>query len=76
VLFLAQNLPKKYVSVISLSMFAALAHIAGQLIVVRLWLIPHTGIVYLIPIFSLAALFFGVVNGIITYRLLYKALQV
>jgi heptaprenyl diphosphate synthase len=76
VLFLAQNLPKKYFSVISLSMFAALAHIAGQLIVVRLWLIPHTGIVYLIPIFSLAALFFGVVNGIITYRLLYKALQV
>jgi heptaprenyl diphosphate synthase len=73
-LFLAQHLPKKYFSVISLSIFSAFAHIAGQLIVVRLWLIPHTGIVYLIPIFALAALFFGLVNGLITYRLLYKTL--
>lgn len=73
-LFLAQHLPKKYFSAISLSIFSAFAHIAGQLIVVRLWLIPHTGIVYLIPIFALAALFFGLVNGLITYRLLYKTL--
>ncbi len=69
-LFLAQHLPKKYFSAISLSIFAAFAHIAGQLIIVRLWLIPHTGIVYLIPIFALAALIFGVVNGLITYKLI------
>ena len=70
VLFLAQHLPKKTFSAISLSIFAAFAHIAGQLIIVRLWLIPHTGVMYLIPIFALAALFFGVINGLITANLL------
>ncbi len=70
ILFLAQNLPKKYFSAISLSIFAAFAHIAGQLIVVRLWLIPHTGVAYLIPIFALAALFFGFINGTICNRLI------
>ena len=70
VLFCAQHLPKKHFSSISLSIFAAFAHIAGQLIIVRLWLIPHTGIVYLIPIFALAALIFGLINGLITAKLL------
>ena len=69
-LFFVQHLPKKYFSAISLSIFAAFAHIAGQLIIVRLWLIPHTGVTYLIPIFALAALFFGIVNGLITYKLI------
>ena len=69
-LFLAQYLPKKYFSVITLSIFAAFAHIAGQLIIVRVWLIPHTGVAYLIPIFALAALMFGVINGLITANLL------
>lgn len=69
-LFLAQFLPKKYFSVITLSVLAAFAHIAGQLLVVRLWLIPHAGVVYLIPIFALAALFFGVINGLVTYKLI------
>jgi heptaprenyl diphosphate synthase len=67
-LFLAQYLPKSYFSAISLSVIAAFAHIAGQLIVVRLWLIPQTGVVYLVPIFALAALFFGSLNGIICHR--------
>ena len=70
VLLFAQHLPKKYFSVITLSILAALAHIAGQLIVVRLWLIPHTGVAYLIPLFALAAMFFGVVNGLVTNKLL------
>ena len=68
-LFFAQYLPKKYFSVISLSIIAAFAHIAGQLIVVRLWLIPQTGVVYLVPIFALAAVVFGVINGVIASRL-------
>jgi heptaprenyl diphosphate synthase len=68
-LWLAQKLPTKYFSAISLSVIAAFAHIAGQLLVVRFWLIPHTGIIYLIPIFSLAALIFGVINGLITAKL-------
>ena len=69
-LFLAQYLPKKHFSAISLSIIAAFAHIAGQLIMVRLWLIPQTGVVYLVPVFALAALVFGVVNGVITIKLL------
>ena len=68
-LFLAQYLPKRYFSAVTLSIIAAFAHIAGQLIVVRLWLIPHAGVSYLIPIFALAALVFGVINGLITTKL-------
>jgi heptaprenyl diphosphate synthase len=70
VLYVAQHLPKKYFSAVSLSILAAFAHIAGQLIIVRLWLIPHTGIVYLIPFFALAALMFGLINGLIAIKLL------
>jgi heptaprenyl diphosphate synthase len=71
-LFLTQQLPKKYFSAISLSILAAFAHIAGQLMIVRVWLIPHTGVVYLIPIFALAALIFGLINGLITAKLLHS----
>jgi heptaprenyl diphosphate synthase len=69
-LYLTQHLPKRHFSAITLSIFAAFAHITGQLIVVRLWLIPHTGVIYLIPIFALAALFFGLINGLVTAKLL------
>ena len=72
-LWLAMHLPKQYFSAVSLSILAAFAHIAGQLLVVRFWLIPHTGVAYLIPIFATAALFFGLINGIITAKLLYNS---
>jgi len=72
VLWLAMRLPKRYFSAVTLSILAAFAHIAGQLIMVRLWLIPHASVAYLIPIFAVAALFFGVINGIITNKLLYN----
>ncbi len=72
VMMMAIRLPKKWFSPISLSIFAAFAHIAGQLIIVRLWLIPNAGVSYLIPIFSCAALFFGLINGIVTAKLLAK----
>ncbi len=71
-LFFAQHLTKKYFSAITLSILAAFAHIVGQLIVVRLWLIPHAGVAYLIPIFALAALVFGLINGLITAKLIQK----
>ena len=70
VLFFAQHLPKRFFSAISLSVFAAFGHMAGQLLVVRLWLIPHAGVAYLVPIFIAAALFFGVVNGYLCNYLL------
>jgi heptaprenyl diphosphate synthase len=70
ILFFTQYLPKKYFSVITLSILAASAHIAGQLLIVRLWLIPHAGVAYLIPIFALAALVFGLINGGICNQLI------
>lgn len=72
VLWLGMHLPKKYFGAVTLSILAAFGHIAGQLLIVRLWLIPHAGIAYLIPIFSLAALFFGLINGLITSKLISK----
>jgi len=71
-LWLAMHLPKRYFSAVTLSILAAFAHIAGQLIMVRLWLIPNAGVAYLIPVFALAALFFGLINGLITAKLLSK----
>ncbi len=69
-LWLTMHLPKKWFSPISLSIFAAFAHIAGQLIIVRLWLIPNAGVAYLIPVFAAAALFFGLINGVITKHII------
>ncbi len=68
VLAAAQHLPKRWFGPVSHSIYAAFAHIAGQMAVVYLWLIPHAGIVYLIPIFAAAALVFGTVNGLIAAR--------
>jgi heptaprenyl diphosphate synthase len=75
VLVLAIKLPKKWFGPVSLSIFAAFAHIAGQLVVVRLWLIPHAGVVYLIPIFSAAALLFGIINGLISSALINRPIK-
>jgi heptaprenyl diphosphate synthase len=73
ILWLAMQLPQKYFSAVSFSILAAFAHIAGQLLIVRFWLIPHAGVAYLIPIFSVAALFFGLINGLIATKLLYNS---
>jgi heptaprenyl diphosphate synthase len=70
VLFFAQYLPRRYFSAVTLSVLAAFAHMAGQLLVVRVWLIPQSGVAYLIPIFMAAALVFGVANGLLTNYLL------
>ncbi|HSG92648.1 MAG TPA: Gx transporter family protein [Methylotenera sp.] len=74
-LWAAQYLPKRYFSAVTLSTLAAFAHIAGQLTVVRMWLIPHASVAYLIPVFAVAALFFGVINGLITAKLLNSKTQ-
>ena len=68
VLAFAQHLPTRWFGPVSHSIYAAFAHIAGQMGVVYLWLIPHAGIAYLIPIFAAAALVFGTVNGLIAAR--------
>lgn len=69
-LAIAFKLPKAWFSPVSLSILAAFAHIAGQLLLVRIWLIPHANVIYLIPMFALFALIFGLINGLITAKLL------
>ncbi len=63
-------LPRRWFGVVTHSVLAAYAHIAGQLAVVYLWLIPHAGIAYLFPVFAAAALLFGTVNGLIAAHFL------
>ena len=70
VLAAGQHLPARWFGTVSNSILAAFAHISGQLLVVYLWLIPHTGIAYLIPVFAIAALLFGTVNGMIAAHFL------
>ena len=69
-LYFSIKLPSRFFSPVGLSVLSSFAHITGQLLLVRLWLIPHASIYYLIPIYSAAALTFGLINGWITYRLL------
>ena len=69
-LYFSIKLPSRFFSPIGLSVLSSFAHITGQLLLVRLWLIPHASIYYLIPLYSAAALTFGLINGWITYRLL------
>jgi heptaprenyl diphosphate synthase len=67
---LCRHLPARWFGPVTHSVCAAFAHIAGQLLVVWLWLIPHAGIAYLIPVFAAAALLFGTVNGLIAAHFL------
>ncbi|MDR3352735.1 MAG: Gx transporter family protein [Zoogloeaceae bacterium] len=66
----AMRLPARWFGVVSWSLLASFAHIAGQLMLARLWLVPHDGIFRLTPIFLLAALVFGIMNGLVAARLL------
>lgn len=67
---LAVHLPRRWFGTVTLSILAAFAHIGGQLVLARLWLVPHDGIFYLVPVFALAAMVFGLVNGLVAGHLL------
>lgn len=70
VLALAQHLPPRFFGPVSASVLAAFAHIGGQLVLARIWLVPHDGVFYLLPLFATAALVFGAINGLVAARLL------
>ena len=70
ILALAVRLPARFFGPVSWSLLAAFAHLAGQLLLARLWLIPHDGLFYLLPFFAVAALVSGLVNGLIAARML------
>lgn len=68
ILYLAQPLVRQmpaWFGPVTLSVFAALAHMMMQLLIVRLWLVPSPGVWVLAPVFIGAALLFGGVNGLI-----------
>jgi heptaprenyl diphosphate synthase len=68
ILAISQHLPQRWFGPVTHSILAAFAHIAGQLLLVYFWLIPHAGLAYLLPVFATAALIFGTVNGLIAAR--------
>ena len=70
ILAACRHLPQRWFGAVSLSIFAAFAHIAGQLLLVYYWLIPHAGLLYLVPVFAAAALLFGSMNGLIAAYLI------
>lgn len=70
VLGLAMHLPQRWFGPVSHSILAAFAHIGAQLLLARVWLVPHDGVFYLLPVFALSAVVFGLVNGLVAARLL------
>lgn len=70
VLATAAHLPRRWFGPVTASVLAAFAHVGGQLLLARLWLVPHDGVFYLVPVFAASALLFGIVNGLIAARLL------
>lgn len=67
---LAMHLPARWFGPVSQSLIAAFAHIAGQLLLARLWLVPHDGLFYLAPVFAIAACVFGLANGLAAAHML------
>ena len=70
VLALAVRLPARWFGPVTASVLAAFAHIGGQLLLARAWLVPHDGVFFLLPLFATAALLFGAINGLVAARLL------
>lgn len=67
---LAKALPRRYFSVVSHSILAAIAHVLGQICVVFFWLIPTAKVFVLLPPLLLMAIIFGLVNGVIVNGLI------
>lgn len=65
VLALFQKVPTRWLGLVGLSVLAAFGHIAAQLTVVALWMLPGVNVSGIIPIFALAAWVGGLVNGLL-----------
>ena len=70
VLGLVSCINTRWLGPVGQSILAAFAHIGGQLMLARVWLVPHDGVFHLVPVFALFALIFGIVNGLVAARLL------
>ncbi len=69
-LALAVHLPRRWFGPVSLSVLAGFAHIAAQLGVANLWLMPQVNLMGLLPIFLGAAWLTGLANGLIVVSLM------
>lgn len=69
-LLFAQHLPRRWFGPVSLSLLSSFAHITGQLLLARVWLVPHDGLWLLVPVFAVFALLFGLANGLAAAHLL------
>lgn len=69
VLAFARYLPERWFGLLSWSLLASFAHMTGQLAVVYFGFIPSSGVLQLAPLFAVAALLFGWVNGWIALKL-------
>lgn len=68
-LSLVQYLPARWFGLVSWSILAALAHMAGQLAFIYAGFIPSAGAWQLAPVLAAAALVFGWINGLLACRL-------
>lgn len=69
-LYLVRYFPGRLFGPVSFSVLMAFAHVGGQLVLAKFWLLAQADISILVPLFVLAALVFGAVNGVIVARLI------
>jgi heptaprenyl diphosphate synthase len=66
----ATYIPGRGFGPIGYSVLASIAHICGQFIIAYTLFIPHIALLQLLPILITAAILFGILNGLISTRLL------
>lgn len=66
----ATYIPGRGFGPIGYSVLASIAHILGQFMIAFTLFIPHIALLQLLPILVTAAILFGVLNGLISTRLL------
>lgn len=72
ILWLASKLPGRGFSAIGYSLLAAMAHMSGQFFCAWLLFIPHPGLWRLFPVLLTFAVILGIINGIISHKLVTK----
>ena len=70
ILWPMSRLPGEGFGPVGFSLAAAMAHLSGQFVLAWLWLVPHAGIWKLFPVLLSFAVLVGLVNGIITHKVI------
>jgi len=69
---LNRGLPGRGIGAVGLSLFAAWAHMTGQIVMAWLLFIPHSGLFTLLPVLLTAATVFGLVSGLLAASILQR----